>query len=243
MPGYILADFRCRERFAIIQSIPVLISSPILLLPTPLYSRPPQKALKGEAYITFYKLSDNDILKISYFYVSLIEIILNKIIMKSHRLLLAITCMIVLSACSIRLLTPSVIQHSSLDGYKYFYITPTAEKTSTTGYIYNGTGSSSTHSANPADIITGELVKRGYTRVPELINETNNKTFVINYGETGRRKANIFAYTTEVTLQFIKADTREIICISTAEGCGETEADDIRIAINRSINAILPSSL
>jgi hypothetical protein len=60
---------------------------------------------------------------------------------------------------------------------------------------------------------------------------------VVNYGETGRRKASLFAYTIEVTLQFIAADTHNVLCVSTAEGCGGTESDDVRIAINRALEA------
>ena len=158
--------------------------------------------------------------------------------MKALKLATIMLCCMLCCSCGVTLLAPSVTTQSTLNGYKYFYITPTEEKTSTTGYVYNGIGGSTTHSVNPADIITGCLVKKGYTRVPELKHENLDKTFVINYGETGRRKASLFAYTIEVTLQFISADTHEVLCVSTAEGCGETEADDVRIAISRSLDAI-----
>lgn len=158
--------------------------------------------------------------------------------MKTLRVIAAIVCFLAVSSCGVTLLAPSVNITVPLTGYRYFYITPTEEKTSTSGYVYNGIGSSSTHSVNPADLITGCLVKRGFTRVPELKEENIDRTFVVNYGETGRRQASIFAYTIEVTLQFIAADTHEVLCVSTAEGCGETESDDVRIAINRCVDAI-----
>ena len=158
--------------------------------------------------------------------------------MKRLKFFIAIIAGVLITSCGVTLLAPTIKINVPLSGYKYFYVTPTEEKTSTSGYIYNGIGSSTTHSVNPADIITGCLVKRGFTRVPELKEEHLDRTFVVNYGETGRRQASLFAYTIEVTLQFIAADTHEVLCVSTAEGCGSTESDDVRLAINRAIEAI-----
>ena len=45
-------------------------------------------------------------------------------------------------------------------------------------------------------------------------------------------------YTIEITLQFLSAQSHEVVCTSTAEGMGETEADDIRIAINRALDEL-----
>ena len=158
--------------------------------------------------------------------------------MKRLKLFLAIIAGVLITSCSVTLMAPTVNVTIPLNGYKYFYVTPTEEKSSTSGYVYNGIDGSTTHSVNPADIITGCLVKRGYTRVPDLKEENLDRTFVVNYGETGRRQASLFAYTIEVTLQFIAADTHDVLCVSTAEGCGETESDDVRLAINRAIEAV-----
>jgi hypothetical protein len=54
----------------------------------------------------------------------------------------------------------------------------------------------------------------------------------VNYGESGKRDRGL-GYTIEVTIQFISAKTHTQICSCTAEGQGETEADDIRQAITR----------
>lgn len=158
--------------------------------------------------------------------------------MKRFKLVFMLLLGLIITSCGVQLLTPTVNITVPINGYKYFFVTPTEEKNSTTGYVYNGIGSSTTHSVNPADIITGCLVKRGYTRVPELKEENLDKTFVVNYGETGRRQAGLFSYTIEITLQFIAAETHEVLCISTAEGCGSTEADDVRLAINRAMDAL-----
>lgn len=158
--------------------------------------------------------------------------------MSQFKHILLLVLLLTVTSCGVNLKAPSVKITTPLNGYKYFYITPTEEKVSTSGYLYNGFGASSTCSANPADIITGILVKRGFTRIPELKPENLDRTFIVNYGESGRRKIGLFAYAIEVTLQFISADTHDILCTSTAEGCGETESDDIRIAITRGIEGV-----
>ena len=128
-------------------------------------------------------------------------------------------------------------RNASLDNYTYFYITPTETKTGSTGGVYgNGYGvygSSRSKSTNPADIISGYLIKRGMVRLPEVKNDLADRTMIINYGETGRRSTGLGGYTIEITLQILSAKTNEVICVVTGEGQGETEADDIRIAINR----------
>ena len=144
------------------------------------------------------------------------------------------------SGCA-TLLPPTITRHSTLDGYKYVYITPTSEINSVTGGTYGGRygiyGSTSTHSINPSDVISGHFLKRGYTRLPEINPELAEQTLIVNFGESGRRSAGL-GYTIEVTIQLLSAKTNEVICVGTAEGQGETEADDVRIAIDRCMNEI-----
>lgn len=73
-------------------------------------------------------------------------------------------------------------------------------------------------------------------QVPEITPEIAEKTLIVNYGESGRRNLNL-GYTIEVTIQFITAKEHKIICSTTAEGQGSTEADDIRQAITRAVDA------
>lgn len=147
-----------------------------------------------------------------------------------------------LSGCS-SLLAPTVTRNKTITGYKYFYITPTVEKSSVIGSVVplatgGSIGLSTSHNVNPADLICGHFLKRGYTRLPELKPNLASETIVVNYGETGRRETGWFSYAIEVTVQLISAESSEVICAGTAEGQGETEADDIRIAINRCMDAI-----
>lgn len=164
--------------------------------------------------------------------------------MKQLRFIIAMCCLLLLSSCAATLLPVSVTRNSTLDGYKYVYITPTSGITSTTGGVYGGSygvyGSTQTKSIYPSDIIAGIMIKKGFTQVPNITPEIATQTLIINYGESGRRNVGL-GYTIEITLQFLSAKTHEIVCVSTAEGQGSTEADDIRIAINRALDEVFPS--
>lgn len=156
--------------------------------------------------------------------------------MKLKKIILLTLIPLVFASC-VTLQPVRVTRNTSLDNYTYFYITPTETQTGSTGGVYgNGYGvygSSLSKSTNPADIITGYLIKRGLIRLPEIKSDLADKTMIINYGETGRRSTGLGGYTIEITMQILSAKTNEVICVVTGEGQGETEADDIRIAINR----------
>ena len=131
----------------------------------------------------------------------------------------------------------TIIKNSSAENYKYIYISPTSSLTSSSGATYGGQYYSSSKSVNPADVITGILTKKGFIRLPELKSELTNETLIINYGESGRRNRG-FGYTIEVTIQLVSAKSNELISSCSAEGQGETEADDIRQAISRCLSAL-----
>ena len=156
--------------------------------------------------------------------------------------IISLALMPLIFASCVTLQPVRVTRNASLDNYTYFYITPTETKTGSTGGVYgNGYGvygSSTSKSTNPADIISGYLIKRGMVRLPEVKNDLADRTIVINYGETGRRSTGLGGYTIEITLQILSAKTSEVICVVTGEGQGETEADDIRIAINRCLEGM-----
>ena len=109
--------------------------------------------------------------------------------------------------------------------------------TSGAGEVFNGYGATTTKSINPSDIIAGELIKRNFIIVPKLEPQLADKTLIVSYGETDRRYRGL-GYTIEVTLQFVSAKSHEMVCSCTAEGQGETEADDIRMAIQRAISGL-----
>lgn len=136
---------------------------------------------------------------------------------------------------------PVIIKNAPIEPFKYAYISPTKELTSSSGETYGGQygvyGYSTTKSVNPRDIIAGILIKEGFIILPELKSELSHETLIVNYGESGRRNRGL-GYTIEVTIQFISAETKQLICSCTAEGQGETEADDIRQAIRRALDGL-----
>lgn len=129
-----------------------------------------------------------------------------------------------------------------LANYKYFYVLETTGLTSSVGGVVGfssgdayGTGYGK--SVNPQDMVSGYLMKKGFVRLPELKPELLKETMVVSYGESGRRAAGL-GYAIEVTIQLTDAGTHALIATATAEGQGETEADDIRKAIIRAMDAL-----
>lgn len=156
------------------------------------------------------------------------------------RLIFAACGILMLGACA-PLRVPIIVKKSPIEMFKYAYISPTKELTSSIGSTYGGQygiyGSSTTKSVNPSDIIAGMLIQNGFIIVPEIKSELAKETVIVNYGESGRRNRG-FGYTIEVTIQFISADTNQMICSCTAEGQGSTEVDDIRQAIKRALDGL-----
>lgn len=161
--------------------------------------------------------------------------------MRIFRLFAIILLTILTNGCA-PLKTPTIIKNETIEGYKYIFISPTSNLTSGSGGVYGGQygvyGSTTSKSVNPGDVISGILLKKGYTRLPELKPELQDETIIVNYGESGKRNRGL-GYTIEVTIQFISAKTHGQLCACTAEGQGETEADDIREAITRCLSTLL----
>lgn len=135
---------------------------------------------------------------------------------------------------------PTSIKNGTIETYKYIYISPTNSLTSSSGATIGTQYYSASKSVNPSDVISGVLSKEGFIRLPELKQELFGETIIVNYGESGKRKTGLGGYTIEVTIQFISAKMNTLICSCTAEGQGETEADDIRQAITRCLTEVIP---
>ena len=161
--------------------------------------------------------------------------------MKTIRLLTIVFVSILIQSCA-PLKEPTIVKNNKIEKYKYVYITPTGSVTSSVGSMYGGNygtyGSTTSKTVNPGDVIAGILTKEGFIRLPKLKPELLEETLIVNYGESGRRNRGL-GYTIEVTIQFLSAESNELICACTAEGQGETEADDIRKAIKRCLAALL----
>ena len=108
---------------------------------------------------------------------------------------------------------PVIVKNAPIETFRYVYISPTKELTSSSSETYGGQygiyGSSTTKSVNPSDVIAGVLIKEGLIILPELKSELSNETLIVNYGESGRRNRGL-GYTIEVTIQFISAETKQM---------------------------------
>ncbi len=97
---------------------------------------------------------------------------------------LLIICTILLAnGCAI-LRTPVIVRNAPIEMYKYVYISPTKELTSSSEGTFGGQygiyGYSTTKSVNPSDVIAGILMKYGYIILPELKSELANETLIVN---------------------------------------------------------------
>lgn len=92
----------------------------------------------------------------------------------------AICLVLLMNACA-PLKTPVIVKNAPIERFKYVYISPTKELTSSTGSTYGGQygiyGSSTTRSVNPSDVIAGMLIQKGYVILPELNPELAKETF------------------------------------------------------------------
>ena len=145
--------------------------------------------------------------------------------------------MLLFTSC-VTLKDAEVTKTIDLTEYKYIIVNSTETLNSSVGAtIYGGGYYSTGKSVNPGDVISGYLIKKGFIILTEKENDLIDKTLIVNYGESGRRDV-FWGYTTEVTIQFITANTNEVVCVTTAEGIGDTEADDIKKAITRALDAV-----
>jgi hypothetical protein len=159
--------------------------------------------------------------------------------MKTIRFLAIILTSILLNSCY-TLKVPTIVKNDRIKEYKYIFISPTNSLTSGAGATYGSQYYSATKTVNPSDVIAGILSKEGFIIVPELKPELIDETIIISYGESGRRNVGLGGYTIEVTIQFISAKSHSLLSSCTAEGIGQTEADDIRQAITRCLTGLFP---
>ncbi|RTE55307.1 hypothetical protein EHW67_01700 [Arenibacter aquaticus] len=157
--------------------------------------------------------------------------------MKLNRIIVTIISCVWLVSCA-PLKPVTTTKNGEIRDYKYIYISQTKSLTSSSGASINGQYYSTSKSVNPRDVISGIMAKEGFILIPELKDEIANETLVINYGESGQRSTGLGSYTIEVTIQFVDYGTSSLISSCTAEGRGETEADDIREAITRCLYSV-----
>ena len=140
--------------------------------------------------------------------------------------------------CACAILEPAQQRHfKDASTYTYAYINATQTLNSSVGVGAYGYYGSVGKSVNPADMIAGILMKKGFIIVNDTTSHTA-QTLIVNYGQSGKRDVagGLGGYTLQVSIQILDAQTKEPVYICTAEGQGETEADDIREAVSRCLS-------
>ena len=157
--------------------------------------------------------------------------------MKQFLFVMATAC--ILTGCSV-LNVPTADVKGNVYKYNYVYVIPTSGVTSSSGVYGNqyGVYGGSTKTVNPSEVISGYLMKKGYTTLPNIDPNLAENTMIVSYGYTGRRQLSLFSYASCVMIQFRDAKTHELIATCEGEGCGEDETADILQAIYSALGVI-----
>jgi hypothetical protein len=121
---------------------------------------------------------------------------------------------------------------------------PTGSVTGSTGvytsYVDDRVYGGVTRTANPSDMMSGYLMQKGLTILPQLDEAKKAETLVLSYGETDRRDVGLLwlSTSTGIIIQFRDALTNDLIASAEAEDYGSTEADNVRYAIRKALDAI-----
>ena len=147
---------------------------------------------------------------------------------------------LLLTGCGALLKAPVASLDGNLQDYYYVYVVPTSPVTSSSGVVSTGYGvyGGETKTVSPSEIISGYLMKKGYTPLPSVDPELAEKTLIVSYGYSGRRQLDLFAYASCIIIQFRDAKTHKMVASCEAEGCGSDETEDILQAINSGLNSI-----
>lgn len=128
--------------------------------------------------------------------------------------------------------------------YRYVYIMPTGSVTGSTGvytsYIDDRVRGGVTRTTNPSDMMSGVLMQKGFTILPQLDQNKLAETLVLSYGETGHRDVGFLWLwdATGIIIQFRDAQTNDLIASVETEATGSTEADNVRYAVQKALDAI-----
>ena len=157
--------------------------------------------------------------------------------------LLLFIATLVLTACGALKPTTCSVQPTFYK-YRYVYIMPTGSVTGSTGvytsYVDNRVHGGVTRTANPSDMMSGYLMQKGLTIIPQLDEAKKAETLVLSYGETDRRDVGFLwlSTSTGIIIQFRDALTNDLIASAEAEDYGSTEADNVRYALRKALDAI-----
>ena len=156
-------------------------------------------------------------------------------------LIILATVMITVGAMAGKINAPKVKVMGDLRPYKYAYIIPTGSVTSSSGsgaVIGYMVFSDGTKTVNPGEIIAGYLIKQGYVILPSIVPELAEETMIFSYGNAGTRQIGAFSYASKIVIQITSCKTHELLATIEAEGCGNTESDDISQALYDALTSL-----
>ena len=83
-------------------------------------------------------------------------------------------------------------------------------------------------------------MQKGLTILPQLDEAKKAETLVLSYGETDHRDVGFLwlSTSTGIIIQFRDAQTNDLIASAEAEDYGSTEADNVRYALHKALDAI-----
>lgn len=139
---------------------------------------------------------------------------------------------------------PVVKVMGDLHPYKYAYIIPTGSVASSPGgaaIVGNVVIGEGTKTVNPSEVIAGHLMKMGYTILPSIVPELAEETMIFSFGRAGTRPLGLLEYASKIIIQISSGKTHDLLATIEAEGCGETESDDINRALYDAMNVFVYS--
>lgn len=142
-------------------------------------------------------------------------------------------------------LVPTVVIKGDPRQYKYVHVIPTSGTTSSTGvsttvHIWGPIGitaGNANSTVNPSELLTGFLMKEGYTVVPSITPELADMTLIVSYGFLGTyltRKGGV-PYS-RIILQMTDASTHEVVASYETIGTGDDDAARISEALDYAID-------
>lgn len=164
--------------------------------------------------------------------------------MNFKKLIVFILLGILATGCAATLAPAKITKNGDIGDYKFVVLPKTVNLRSSSGSVYGNEhgvyGGTSSNEINPSSIIEGVLLKRGLFSTDGVTNNNEDKTLIVKYGESGRRKVagGFGGYAVEVTIVLLSAKTSGIMFSCVAEGQGTSETDDIREAIHRCLSGL-----
>lgn len=161
------------------------------------------------------------------------------------RLFIIIACSL-FTLSTISLNATQVVINGDLTKYQFVYVIPTTGVTSSSGgggYVFGNqygvfgtTSTGATVTINPSELVAGQMMRMGFTILPQITPEFKENTLIASYGYIEGSPRDDFHYASAtIMLQFRDAMTQELVASFEAIGYGNNDAESIKDAIYAAI--------